>query len=311
MCGVAGIIDYDVDEISIKVLKQITNSISHRGRDGDGFWIENDIGIGHKRLSIIDLSDAGVQPMFSRDKRYVISYNGEIYNFLELRKELEKDGFVFNSKTDTEVVLNSFIKWGYESLTRFNGMYAFAIWDRKEKELFIARDRYGIKPIYYSGQGSKFIFGSEQRVIASSSGFIRKVNKKALLEYFTFQNIFTDQTLLEDISILPAGYYGILNYDKGKKNTKLKIYNYWDYKFSNPKNSVNRNEYTEELNRLFIQAVERQLVSDVELGSYLSGGIDSGSIVALASKKFSYLKTFTCGFDLNSASELNWDLMRD
>ena len=130
MCGVAGIIDYDVDEISIKVLKKITNSITHRGPDGEGFWIENDIGIGHKRLSIIDLSDAGVQPMFSMDKRYVISYNGEIYNFLELRKELEKDGFVFNSRTDTEVVLNSFIKWGYKSLTRFNGMYAFAIWDK-------------------------------------------------------------------------------------------------------------------------------------------------------------------------------------
>ena len=174
-----------------------------------------------------------------------------------------------------------------------------ALWDRKEQTLLLARDRYGIKPLYYSDQSGRFVFGSEQKVIVAHPEFRRELNKPALLEYFTFQNIFTDQTLLKDISILPAGHFLLLQSERG---TPPAIHRYWDYRFREPDQTASNNEYLEELDRLFKQAVNRQLVSDVELGAYLSGGMDSGSITAIASQSFPHLKTFTCGFDLSSAS---------
>jgi asparagine synthase (glutamine-hydrolysing) len=305
MCGIAGYINLNESSADPSVIQRMIDAIRHRGPDGEGQWVEENVAIGHRRLSIIDLSQAGHQPMLSIDGRYVISYNGEIYNFRELRKELKDAGYRFRSATDSEVVLNAYAYWGPSSVTRFNGMFAFAVWDRMEKKLFLARDRYGIKPLYYSTQSGVFIFGSEQKAITAHPDFRKKLNKPALLEYFTFQNIFTDQTLLEDIQLMPAGHYGIL--DHGSRTLNRKIY--WDYRFREPDRTSSREEYVEELDRLFRQAVNRQLVSDVELGAYLSGGMDSGSITAIAASHFPNLKSFTCGFDLSSASgiELAFD----
>jgi asparagine synthase (glutamine-hydrolysing) len=307
MCGIAGVIHLNGSPISPVVLKAMTDAIAHRGPDGEGQWIEGNVGLGHRRLAIIDLSPAGHQPMITSDNRYVLSYNGEIYNFKELRIELEALGYQFRSQTDSEVVLNALAKWGVKALNRFNGMFAIALWDRKEKTLLLARDRYGIKPLYYGRQGSFFAFGSEQKAILAMPEFHRSLDKEALLEYFTFQNIFTNKTLLNDIKLLPAGYYATLNV--GKKQTELQLTQYWDFDFREPKNPASDQEYREELDRLFKQAVNRQLVTDVEIGSYLSGGIDSGSITAIAAQSYPYMKTFTCGFDLNSASgiELGFD----
>lgn len=305
MCGITGLINIDGAPVSPVILKRMTDAIAHRGPDGEGQWIEGNIGLGHRRLAIIDLSPAGHQPMISADHRYVLSYNGEVYNYRELRADLEAEGVWFRSQTDSEVVLYAFAHWGADAVLRFNGMFALALWDRKEQTLLLARDRYGIKPLYYARQGNTFAFGSEQKAILAQPGFQRKLNKPALLEYFTFQNIFTDQTLLEDVHLLPAGHYATL----GKGHQSLVAHCYWDYRFREPDHPASKQEYQEELDRLFRQAVNRQLVSDVELGAYLSGGMDSGSITALAAQQFPYLKSFTCGFDLSSASgiELAFD----
>ncbi len=307
MCGIAGIINLDGASVAPPILQRMTDAIAHRGPDGEGHWIEGNVGLGHRRLAIIDLSPAGHQPMVSADHRYMLSYNGEVYNFRELRKELEAKGYWFRSKTDSEVVLNALAEWGPKALDRFNGMFALALWDRKERVMLLARDRYGIKPLYVCQQGDFVAFGSEQKAILAIPEFTRRMDKPALLEYFTFQNIFTDRTLLEDIQLLPAGHYGLL--DLKEKKPILRRTQYWDFDFREPTEQATDGEYREELDRLFRQAVNRQLVTDVELGSYLSGGMDSGSITAIAAKSFPYLKTFTCGFDLSSASgiELNFD----
>jgi asparagine synthase (glutamine-hydrolysing) len=305
MCGITGLINLDGAPVSPVILQKTTDAIVHRGPDGEGHWIEGNVGLGHRRLAIIDLSPAGHQPMISTDHRYVLSYNGEIYNYRELRSELEAAGYWFRSKTDSEVVLHALAHWGIAALLKFNGMFALALWDRKEKTLLLARDRYGIKPLYYARQGNSFAFGSEQKAITANPAFKRALNKPALLEYFTFQNIFTDQTLLEDIFILKAGHYATLNAQTAVLSTEQ----YWDYRFREPDQPASKQEYLEELDRLFRQAVNSQLGGDVELGSYLSGGMDSGSITAIAAQSFPNLKTFTCGFDLSSASgiELAFD----
>jgi asparagine synthase (glutamine-hydrolysing) len=307
MCGIVGQLNFDNSPVSPVILKKMTDVIKHRGPDGEGHWIEENVGFGHRRLSIIDLSPAGQQPMISSDHRYVLTYNGEIYNFRELRTKLEANGYRFRSQTDSEVVLSALAEWGTGALLKFNGMFALALWDRKEKKLLLARDRYGIKPLYYFQNDKKLVFGSEQKAILEQTNFDRVINKKALLEYFTFQNIFTNQTLLEGIYLLQPGHYATINFLNNTK--KLKCIQYWDYHFNEPDTTVDKREYVEELDRLFRQAVSRQLVSDVELGSYLSGGMDSGSITAIATKNFPYLKSFTCGFDLSSASgiELSFD----
>lgn len=307
MCGIAGLINLNRAPVSPAVLKRMTDAVAHRGPDGEGQWIEGHVGIGHRRLAIIDLSPAGAQPMVSPDHRFVLSYNGEVYNFRELRAELEAQGCWFRSHTDSEVVLNALAAWGTKALTRFNGMFAIALWDRKEQRLLLARDRYGVKPLYYAQTGTQFAFGSEQKAILAGGAVQGRVDRKALLEYFTFQNTFTDRTLCEGVSLLPAGHYATL--DLGRESPRLVATQFWDFDFREPDKPASDEEYREELGRLFAQAVNRQLVTDVELGSYLSGGMDSGSITAVAAKSFPYLKTFTCGFDLSSASgiELGFD----
>lgn len=307
MCGVTGLIHLDNLPASPAILQRMTDAIAHRGPDGEGHWIEGNVALGHRRLAIIDLSPAGHQPMLSVSQRHVLVYNGEIYNFRELRAELAVLGYQFRSKTDSEVVLNALIAWGPKALDRFNGMFGLALWDRQEQTLLLARDRYGIKPLYYSLQGRTLAFGSEQKAILAMPEFQRSVDKEALLEYFTFQNIFTDKTLMNDVKLLPAGYYAQL--DLKRRSPTLQLTQYWDFDFREPSVVASDEEYREELDRLFQQAVNRQLITDVELGSYLSGGMDSGSITAIAARSYPYMKTFTCGFDLNSASgiELGFD----
>lgn len=307
MCGIAGLVHTDAAIVSPVTLQRMTDAIAHRGPDGQGHWIEGNVGLGHRRLAIIDLSPAAHQPMVNADHRYVLSYNGEIYNFRELRAELEAEGFWFRSQSDTEVVLNALAAWGVSALQRFNGMFALALWDRRERRLLLARDRYGIKPLYYSQQGHQFAFGSEQKAMLAIPGFERRLDKPGLMEYFTFQNFFTDRTLLEGVKMLPAGHHALL--DLNEPAPRLKLTRYWDFHFQEPTGRVDAREYREELDRLFSQAVNRQLIADVELGSYLSGGMDSGAITAVAARSYPYLKTFTCGFDLSSASgiELSFD----
>ncbi len=307
MCGITGLLHLDHEPVSPAVLQRMTDAVAHRGPDGEGQWIEGHVGFGHRRLAIIDLSPAGHQPMVSADHRYVLTYNGEIYNFRELKAELEAEGYWFRSRCDSEVVLHALAAWGTSALNRFNGMFALALWDRKEQRLLLARDRYGIKPLYYAQQGRMFAFGSEQKAITANRAFQGCVDARALLEYFTFQNIFTDGTLYQDIKLLPAGHFATL--DLSQSNPRLVREQYWDFHFREPEQPASDAEYREELGRLFRQAVNRQLITDVELGSYLSGGMDSGSITAVAATSFPYLKTFTCGFDLSSASgiELGFD----
>ncbi|MFY4842753.1 asparagine synthase (glutamine-hydrolyzing) [Aliarcobacter butzleri] len=269
-----------------------------------------DLYIGHRRLSILDVSYAGHQPMSDLSKNIWIAYNGEIYNFKELRIELEKLGHRFKSQTDTEVIIYAYIEWGIECIKRFNGMFAFSLYDNFNKKFYLCRDRYGIKPVYYHiTQDKTFIYASEIKSILEYKDYKSEVDKEALLEYFTFQNIFTNKTLHKDIQILEAGHY--FEIDLLSKEIEKK--QYWDFDFSQPETIKDEREYIEELDRLFTQAVQRQLISDVPVGSYLSGGMDSGSITAIASNHFQksndFLKTFTVGFDLSSASgmELSFD----
>lgn len=299
MCGIAGIFNRNGEAVSPIFLRRMTHAIRHRGPDGEGYYSDTFMGFGHRRLAVIDLSPAGHQPMVTADGNYVLTYNGEIYNFLELRAELQSLGYRFTSHTDSEVVLQAYVEWGKESLHKFNGMFAFAIWDKTRQELFLARDRYGIKPLYYGSRESKFVFASEIKAIITHPDFCPGIDLEALLEYFTFQNLFTKKTLFKGIQLLPAG--SCLSVSLGT-NTLPEPVRYWDYHFTESQEVKSESEYAEELDRLFCQAVNRQLVSDVPVGSYLSGGMDSGSITAVAARQLPYIKTFTVGFDLSSAS---------
>lgn len=307
MCGIVGLVHLDGAAVSSAILKKMTDAIAHRGPDGEGLWVDRNIGLGHRRLAIIDLSPAGHQPMISLNQRYVITYNGEIYNYQELKADLEIEGFKFVSQSDTEVLLYAIAAWGLKALDKLNGMFAFALWDKQEQKLLLARDRYGIKPLYYALTGNTLAFGSEQKAVLAQPGFRSSIDRDALLEYFTFQNIFTDKTLVQGVKMFPAGHYGILDFSK--PNNGLQLTQYWDFDFCEPTGKIDKQAYQEELSRLFRQAVNRQTVTDVELGSYLSGGMDSGSITAIAAQSNPYMKTFTCGFDLTSASglELGFD----
>ncbi len=305
MCGIAGVFNIDGKPVSVPVIKRMTDIIKHRGPDGEGFWTNSFIGFGHRRLSVIDLSPLGHQPMQNDDGSLVITYNGEVYNFLNIKVELEAKGYKFHSKTDTEVVLKSYEEWGKDCVHKFNGMFAFAIWDNNRNTLFLARDRYGIKPLYYYYKDGLFIFASEIKSILEHPDISTGISMPALNEYFSFQNIFSDLTLFKNIQLLP--HANTISIKRDNLNS-FKQEQYWDYKFQE-ENNLEEEEYQRELTRLFEQAVNRQLISDVEIGSYLSGGIDSGSITCVASKTFKNLKTFTCGFDLSSASglELGFD----
>jgi asparagine synthase (glutamine-hydrolysing) len=307
MCGITGVVNLKGDGISPVLLQSMTDSLAHRGPDGEGHWIKENVGIGHRRLAIIDLSPLGHQPMVSDDGRYVLTFNGMIYNHREIRADLEARGHRFRGSSDTEAVLNALIEWGPDALIRLNGMFALGFYDSEARKLLLARDRYGIKPLYVSQQGDWFSFGSEQKAILARKEFTRKLDAAGLMEYLTFQNILSERTLLQDIELLPAGSYAYL--DLRASSPKLVTTRYWDFSFREDETDAGHDAYVEELDRLFAQSVNRQLLSDVEVASYLSGGMDSGSITAVAAASFPGMKTFTCGFDLSSASGM--ELMFD
>lgn len=301
MCGVVGIVNLDGSLVKLEILKRMTDAVGHRGPDGEGHWLSENVGIGHRRLAVIDLSDFGQQPMVDSQNRYVLSYNGEIYNYREIRKELESLGYKFRSATDSEVVLNALVEWGTGALRKFNGMFALALWDSWSKSLILARDRYGVKPLYYCVQGNRFSFGSEQKAIDRHPDFAKRVNLPGLFEYLTFQNFYTDQTLLQDVQMLKAGHFMELRVDALGRYQSKQV-QYWNYDFRDPGKVGDVREHVEELDRLFVEAVNRQLVSDVKVGSYLSGGVDSGSIAAVAASSVPDLETFTVGFDTTLSS---------
>ena len=280
MCGIAGIISSNPSFITAERIKKMTDSLAHRGPDGEGQWINTPgtTALGNRRLSIIDLSNAGSQPMHYL-QRYTIIHNGEIYNYLELKEELKKKGYTFLSKTDTEVIAAAYDHWNEECVEYFDGMFAFAIWDEKEKELFAARDRFGEKPFFYFSDTKQFIFASEMKALWAA-GIERKVNLKLLFNYLTIGYVdnpnIPEETFFENIYKLPAASflkYSILNH-------QFSITNYWDIEVDEQNKKISDAEAIEQFSSLFEQSVKRRLRSDVTIGTSLSGGLDSSSIIA-------------------------------
>lgn len=303
MCGIAGILNLNNAKASKATCRKMTETLFHRGPDEGGLFASGPVALGHRRLTVLDLSKEAGQPMISTDNAIILVYNGEIYNYKELRQDLRAEGYTFRTSSDTEVVMNALHRWGSQAIKKFNGMFAMAAWFPKTEKLLLARDRYGIKPLYYSKNDKNLLFASEIKALRKHPAFQQKVSNDALVEYFTFQNIFSDLTLFEGVKLLPAGHY----LEISSQNKKSEPHCYWDFRFS--PTPIEKKEAANELNRLFEKAVERQLTADVEIGAYLSGGMDSGGITCIASQNFKNLKTFTAGFDLSSASglELNFD----
>ena len=308
MCGITGVFNLSGEPVVQQHLKDMAQAIRHRGPDGEGYYVKDSIGLAHRRLSIIDLSPRGNQPMMSKDGNWVLVFNGCIYNYLELKQELRSKGHEFVSSTDTEVIVEGLAAYGTGFIPRLNGMFAIAAWNTREKYLILSRDRFGVKPLYYWFNKKSLVFGSEIKAILKHPEFKVKVNLDALNEYFTFQNLFSFHTLFDGVIMLPPA-----NTVKIDSHTTLVKHNsWWDYNFSGTKEGMTFREAKEETAKLFQQAVVRQFVADVPVGSYLSGGMDSGSITAIAAKHFDRLSTFTCGFDMSRVTgvEANYDERR-
>jgi asparagine synthase (glutamine-hydrolysing) len=309
MCGIVGIFNVDGEPISHRTIKAMTDAIAHRGPDGEGQYVDVNIALGHRRLAIIDLSPAGHQPMASEDGNVIVSYNGEIYNFQELRVLLEAKGHGFHSRTDTEVLIHGYEEEGISFVYKLNGMFAFALWDSRKRKLFLVRDRYGIKPLYYWYDGATLLFASEIKAILRHPKVKVDIDYNALNEYFTFQNLFRYHTLFKDIGLIPAASIRTLSED----DHEFKKETYWDFDFSHPDDTMTMQDAQEETLKLFKKAVVRQLISDVPVGSYLSGGMDSGSVVSVASGEIPRLSTFTCGFMMHTVEgvEAEYDERKD
>jgi asparagine synthase (glutamine-hydrolysing) len=297
MCGIAGIISNDTSLISTVLLKKMTDAIAHRGTDGEGFYInpQNNAGFGHRRLSIIDLSPAAAQPMHYLG-RYTIIHNGEIYNYLELRETLTKSGYRFESRSDTEVILAAYDQYGKDCVHHFDGMFAFAIWDNKERELFCARDRFGEKPFFYAFDQGRFLFASEAKALWAA-GIEKKINYPLLLNFLVLGHTQTAAdttiTFFEDIYSLPPAHYVQVD----STATSVKLNKYWDCD-KETKTVISEQDAVEKFTDLFAVSIKRRLRSDVALGTSLSGGLDSSSIVAMISKiqNTNTLNTFSAVF---------------
>ena len=310
MCGIAGIANLDGSPADPTLLRRMTDAIAHRGPDGEGQLVDGAVGIANRRLAIIDLSDAGRQPMASENGRIAVVHNGEIYNFRELRVGLEQRGHRFRSATDTEVVVHAWEEQGPACVDEFNGMFAFAVWDAQRGRLDLVRDRYGVKPLYWWCDGRTLLFASEIKALLVHPRVRRGVCAGALGEYFTFQNVFSDRTLFEGVRLLQPGCRLSLDLRAG---TPPAIERWWDYRFTADLDGTSEEDLAELVSETFAEAVTRQLVSDVPIGGYLSGGMDSSSIVAVATRSLPRLSSFTAGFDLSSASglEIGFDERRD
>jgi len=278
MCGIAGILNYKTNKkVDETILRSMNNLLTHRGPDDDGYHIGSGIGLAHRRLSIIDLS-GGKQPIYNEDKEIVIVFNGEIYNFLELRNELEKHGHKFRTKSDTEVIIHAWEQWGKECVLRLRGMFAFAIWDNKKQILFLARDRLGIKPLFYTKTlEDELIFGSELKAIEIYPGVSKKINPLAIEDYFALGYIPDPKTIYSDIYKLPPGHTLIAS----RHNNTLQIEKYWDVPFNDEFVVVNEDILAEELISKIKEAIKIRMISEVPLGAFLSGGVDSSTVVAL------------------------------
>ncbi len=295
MCGIAAVLDLRPGQTaSQQVLRRMTAAIAHRGPDDEGFYVDRRLGLGHRRLAVIDPTPAGHQPMVSPDGRIALCYNGTIYNFMELRSVLQAHGHTFVSRCDTEVLLHGWEQWGEGVIDRLNGHFAFVVWESDKERLYLVRDRFGTKPLYYARLGGLWLFASEIKAILAHPEFSVDLNHDALCEYFTFQNLFRYHTLFKGVYLVPPA--NIVRLDAASGEFKQR--SYWDYDFCFPDPNITYQEAEEEIERLLVQAVKRQLVADVPVGAYLSGGIDSGSIVSIASSDLERLHTFTCGWHM-------------
>lgn len=290
MCGICGIFDLSGRPVSRETLAKMNGVIRHRGPDGDGELVDQEVGLGHRRLSIIDV-DGGGQPLSNEDGSLQIVYNGEIYNFVELREDLEKFGYHFKTRSDTEVVVHAYEQWGEDCVKRFNGMFAFAIWDSHKRTLFIARDHLGIKPLYYVRIGSQLVFGSEIKALLQHPECPRALDGKALAELFTFRYVPSPNTLFEGIKKLPPAHSMVVS------RAGIQIGRFWDW-VPSQRESIREEELIEEYQSLLEDAVRLQMRSDVPLGLFLSSGVDSGLLLALMSQHCKGpVQAFTIGFE--------------
>ncbi|MCW3076447.1 MAG: asparagine synthase, glutamine-hydrolyzing [Bacteroidetes bacterium] len=307
MCGITGIISKSLDQGSREVIvKGMNKCLAHRGPDNEGLWSKDNVTLGHRRLSIIDISSEGNQPFFSGDKRYVIVYNGELYNYRDLKLQLQQaphgtaqKPYFFKTNSDTEVILAAYIRWGNGCLQMFSGMYAFTIYDTVNKTIFIARDRIGVKPLYYYYDENVFTFSSEIRPIIHSGIKQFKLNTTVLGEYFMFQTVFAPNTIIRGIKMLMPGHFIEL------KEGQAQITKY--YSINNISNITEGLSYAQicaKIKELLAHSVQQRLVADVPFGAFLSGGIDSSAIVGLMSKVSSEkIQTFNISFDESEFSE--------
>jgi asparagine synthase (glutamine-hydrolysing) len=276
------------------VLEKMMNTIIHRGPDGSGKYIDEDVALGFRRLSVIDLSDKGNQPLYNADRTRVLVCNGDIYNYKELREELITEGYLFAGNTDSEVILHGYDKWGASVLERLRGVYAFVIWDNKEKKLFGARDIFGGKPFYYSLMNESLIFGSEIKSFMENPRFNKEFNEDALGNYLSFQFVPTDETFFKGVYGLPPGHY--FTYQGGE----LKLTRYFEPNFTGD-NTKSFDEVVDDIEQVLVESVAAHMVADVEVASYLSSGVDSSYLAYLGKVE----QTFTAGFGEGVYSEIS------
>jgi asparagine synthase (glutamine-hydrolysing) len=280
MCGIAGVVDLEGRKVDSNMIENMTRLVAHRGPDGAGLLLEGNVGLGHRRLAIVDLSDAGEQPMTTRNGRNTVVFNGEIYNYLELRSELQTLGHVFFTQTDTEVLLASYAEWGADCVRRLNGMWAFAIFDRARGELFCSRDRFGEKPFYYLINRGLFAFGSEIRQLLPLLPE-RRADEQALLKFIIgAQAEGLNQSFFKGVLKLPGGH----NLTFNVRNGKLRTERYYELKIDHTLANIDGNESVERFSTSFVDAVRIRLRSDVPVGTCLSGGLDSSSVATVATK---------------------------
>jgi len=294
MCGICGVYGLE-DE---KLIKRMNEQLVHRGPDDSGIYSDKNIMLGHRRLSIIDLF-SGRQPIHNEDESIWIVYNGEIYNYKDIKEELEQKGHRFYTNTDTEVIIHSYEEYGEECVKKFNGAFAFAIWDQNKRKLFLARDRLGIKPLYYLWNGEILLFASEIKSILQYEGYKPEVDLNAMHNFLVFRYNNSIQTLFKRIKKLPPAHS--MTIQTGKANLKR----YWSLQVSEL-SKKSKEEYIKELSRLLADSVERRLMSDVPLGAYLSGGLDSSSVVGVMCKFIEEPKTFSIGFGEYGESEIEF-----
>jgi asparagine synthase (glutamine-hydrolysing) len=290
MCGVAGIIDFQSKKNNTQTLASMLGSISYRGPDESGIWHSDHATIGNVRLSILDPSN-GQQPMSDASGRYWITHNGEVFNFKELKADLEKTGFRFRTNTDTEVIVNSYARYGRKCLEKFNGQFAFAIWDTQEKELFIARDRVGIRPLFYNLANRVFSFASEIKALFQDKDISREIDPESLAQVYTFWSTLTPRTVFKNISELSPGHFLVFN------RNGLHIERYWSLDLAEKNPAISFEEATNRFDELFKSATRLRLRADVEVAAFLSGGLDSSATVSyIKQTEPGILNTFSIGF---------------